>query len=130
MVAQHHRFVIAEVGHQPLALPDIVGDAFEVMVGDVEKPHRGLRQRKQPAFHRRDRHAGRRMGMRDAIHIVPGHMNGAVNDEACGVDAIIRGVEEHVAVEVDLDQAGCIDFLIEHPVRVDQEVVVRAGNAA
>ena len=44
VVAQNHGFAIAEVGDQPLALADIVGDAFEVVVGDVEKPHRGLRQ--------------------------------------------------------------------------------------
>jgi hypothetical protein len=122
--------VIAEIGHQPLALADIVGDAFEVMVGDVEEPHRGLRQRQQSAFHRRHRHAGRRMGMRHAVDVVPRHVDGAVDDEACGVDAIVRGVEEHVAVDIDLDQAGRVDFLVEHPVGVDQEVVVRAGDAA
>ena len=130
MVAQNHGFVIAEVGHQPLALADIVGDAFKVVIGDVQKPHRGLRQRQQPAFHRRDRHAGRGVGMRDAVDIVAGHMNGAVNDKAGGVDAIVGGIEEGVAVEVDLDQAGRIDFLVEHPVRVDQEMIGRSRNAA
>jgi len=32
VIAQDHRFVIAEVSDQPLTLSDIVGDAFEVMV--------------------------------------------------------------------------------------------------
>src|ERR1035438_775555 len=77
-----------------------------------------------------DRHAGRSVRMRHAVDVAPCHVNGAVNDEAGGVDAIIRGVEQHVAVEVDLDQAGGVDFLVQHPVRVDQEVVVRAGDPA
>ena len=68
--------------------------------------------------------------MRHAVDIGPRHMNGAMDDEAGRVDAIVRGVEEDLAVEVDLDQAGCIDFLVEHPVRIDQEMVVRSGNAA
>jgi hypothetical protein len=69
------------------------------------------------------------MGVRDAVDIVAGHVDGAVNDETCGIDAIVRGVEEHFAVEVDLDQAGCVDLLVEHSIGVDQEVVMRAGNA-
>ena len=123
MVAQDHGFVVAEVSHQPLALVDIVGDAFEIVIGDVEKPHRGLRQRQQSAFHRRDGHAGRRMRMRHAIHVVLGHMNGAVNDEAGDVDVIVRRVEQRVALDIDLDQAGSIDLLVEHAVRIDQELV-------
>ncbi len=87
MVTQDHRFVVAEVSDQPLPFADIVGDAFKVMIGDVKKPHRRLRQRKQPAFHCRDRHARRGVGMRHAVDIVPGHMDSAMNDEAGGVDA-------------------------------------------
>jgi len=46
------------------------------------------------------------------------------------VDAIVGGIEERIAVEVDLDQAGRIDFLVEHPVRVDQKMIRRSRNAA
>jgi hypothetical protein len=94
------------------------------MIGDVKKSHRRLRQRKQPALHGRDRHAGRRVRMRHAVDVVAGHVNGAVNDEAGSVDAIIRGIEQRVAVKVDLDQAGRIDFFVQHPIGVDQKVVV------
>ena len=90
VVAQDHRLVVAEIPDQPLALVDIVGDAFEVVVGDVEEAHRGLRQRQQAAFHRRDRHAGGRVGVRHAVDIVPRHVDGAVNDEAGRVDAVVR----------------------------------------
>ena len=116
--------------HQPLALVDVVGDAFEVVIGDVEKPHRGLRQRQQPAFHRRDGHAGRRVRMRHAVHVVLGHVDGAVNDEAGDVDVIVGGVEQRVALDIDLDQAGGVDFLVEHAVSVDQELVGRPGHPA
>ena len=102
--------------HQPLALVDIVGDAFEIVIGDVEKPHRRLRQRQQPAFHRRDGHAGRRVRMRHAVHVVLGHVDGAVNDEAGNVDVVVGCVEQRVALDIHLDQAGGVDFLVEHAV--------------
>ena len=89
VVAQDHGFVVAKVPDQPRALVDIIGDAFEIMIRDVEEPHRGLRQRQQSAFHRRDRHAGRRVRMRHAIHVVLGHVDGAVNDEAGDIDVIV-----------------------------------------
>jgi hypothetical protein len=130
VVAQDHGFVVAKVSHQTLALVDIVGDAFEVVVGDVEKSHRGLRQRQQPAFHGRDGHAGGRVRMRHAIHVVLGHVDGAVNDEAGDVDVIVGGIEQRVALDVDLDQAGGVDLLVKHPVGVDQELVSRPGHPA
>ena len=74
------------------------------MISDVKEPHRRLRQRKQSAF--RDRRAGRSVGMRHAVDVAPGHVDGAMNHEAGCVDAIVRGVEEDVAVEIDLDQTG------------------------
>ena len=57
-------------------------------------------------------------------------MDGAVNDEASRVNPIVGGVEDHVAVEVDLDQARRIDLFVEHAIGIDQEMVVRSGNAA
>jgi hypothetical protein len=35
------------------------------MLGDVEESHRALCDRQQPAFHRRDRHAGDGVGVDD-----------------------------------------------------------------
>ena len=58
------------------------------------------------------------------------HVDGAVNDEAGDVDAVVGGVEQRVAVEVDLDQAGGVDLFVQHAVGIDQEVIVAARHAA
>jgi hypothetical protein len=63
------------------------------------------------------------MGVRDAIDIVLGHMDGAVDDEAGDVDVIIGGVEQRVAFDVDLDQAGSVDLFVQHAIGVDQKLI-------
>src|ERR1700756_1626857 len=68
--------------------------------------------------------------MGHAVDVVTGHVDGTVNDEAGDVDVVVGGVEQRIAVDVDLDQAGGVDLLIEHAVRVDQELIGRAGDAA
>src|SRR5207237_1248989 len=50
MIAQDHGFVVSEIPDQSLALVDVIGDAFEIVISNVEKPHRSLRQRQQSAF--------------------------------------------------------------------------------
>jgi DNA ligase (NAD+) len=46
------------------------------------------------------------------------------------VDAVVGvGFPQDVALEVDLDQAGSGDFLVEQAVEVDQQVIVVAGDA-
>ena len=86
MLQDHHIFV-AEVLHQPLALVEIERDALVVVVGDAaEERHRHLVERQQPLLLRRDRHAGRRVGVHHAVRIVARHVHGGVDGEARVVD--------------------------------------------
>ena len=57
-------------------------------------------------------------------------MDGAVNHEAGDVNVIVGGVEQRVALDIDLDQAGSVDFLVEHPVGVEQELIGCPRHAA
>jgi hypothetical protein len=54
-------------------------------------------------------------------------VDGAVDDEARGVDRKGR-VVQLLTLLVDLDQAGGRDFVEEHAVRIDQELVWRARD--
>ncbi|KAG0923630.1 hypothetical protein G6F31_019432 [Rhizopus arrhizus] len=46
------------------------------------------------------------------------------------IDAVTGGRRaEDIAGQIDLDQAGRGDFVIHHAVGVDQQVIVRAGDA-
>jgi hypothetical protein len=90
MVAHDHRVVPAEIANEPLALVDLDRRTFVVVVADVaDEADRGLRQRQQSASHRRHRHAGARMCVQHAGDIRPSSMNGAVDDVAGNVDAVI-----------------------------------------
>jgi hypothetical protein len=55
-------------------------------------------------------------------------VHGAVDREAGWID-VVRRLGNLAAVEVDLDQRRRGDFLEHHAVRVDQEMVLRAGHA-
>ncbi len=82
------------------------------------------------ALHRRHRHPGRGVGVGDAVDVVAGGMDGAVDHEPRTVDTVIRGVEQNVAIEVDLNQARRRDLLIQHAVWVDEELPILPRNAA
>ncbi len=100
------------------------------MIGDVKETHAGLRDRQQSAFHRRDRHPRHSVGMRNAIDVMARHVDRAVNDEARRVHAVVGCVEQDVAVDIDLDEARCVDLLIEQTIGIDEKLVVRARHAA
>ena len=68
-------------------------------------------------------------GVCDAIDVMPRHMNCAMDHKSRGVNVVVGSVEQHVAIDVDLDQTGRIDFLIEHAVGIDQEMIGLTGNA-
>ena len=119
-----------EIAHQPLALVEIDRRALVVVVADVAvEADRGLRQRQQPALHRRDRHAGARVGVQHAGNVRPRLVDRAVDHIAGVVDAVVGvGLADDVAVDIDLDQARRGDLLVEQPVEIDQQVL-GAGNA-
>ena len=74
-----------------------------------------------------DGHAARGMRVQHALGVVARAVNGAVNDEAGGVDGK-RRVLRFVSLLVDLDQARGRDLVEEQPVRIDEEVVLGARN--
>src|SRR3990170_539139 len=83
-----------------------------------------LRDGEQSRPLRRDGDAVERMRVEDVPGIVPGGVDGAVNDEARGVDRK-RRVLELLPLLIDLDQAGGRDLVEEDAVRIDQELVLR-----
>jgi len=54
----------------------------------------------------------------------------AVDHVARFVDAVVGlGLPDDLALDVDLHQARCRDLLVEHAVKVDQQMVLAAGDA-
>jgi hypothetical protein len=45
------------------------------------------------------------------------------------VDAVVRGIRDDLAIEIDLDQRGRRDLLVHHAERIDQEMLVAARHA-
>ena len=71
---------------------------------------------------RRDGDAVERVRVHHALRVVARRVDGAVDDEAGRVDRK-RRLLQHLAVDVDLDQARRRDLVEHQPVRVDQEVL-------
>ena len=124
MVAHDHRVMRPEIVNEPLALVDIDRRAFIVMVADMaDEADRGLRQWQESALHRRHRHARPRMRMQHAGDIRPRLVDGAVNHITGDIDAIIGvRLDDDIAFDIDLHQARRRDFLVQKPVKVDQEM--------
>ena len=114
-----------------LALVEVDRRALVVVVADVaDEADRGLRQRQQPAFHRRHRHAGAGVGVQHAGDIRPRLVDRAVDHVARLVDAVVGvGLPDDLALDVDLHQARGGDLLVEQAVEVDQQVVLGARDA-
>ena len=70
------------------------------------------------------------MGVDDAMKVGPRLVNGRVKIEARDVDVIaVVGLQQRIAVDVDLDEVRCRDLLVEHPVGVDEIAALFARNA-
>ena len=59
--------------------------------------------------------------------ILPVLVDGAVDDEAGRVEAVLAGFDE-VAFEVDLHQVGGGDLVVAQTVGVDQKMVIRSRH--
>src|SRR5689334_1561044 len=98
-----------------------------VVVADLQKTHRGLRDRQQTAFERRYRHRRGGMDVNDTGDIGPRLVNGAMNNEAGAVYPIVElaeiGATQDIAAVIDLDQTRRGDLFVQHAVRVDQKSV-------
>ncbi len=129
VAAQDHRLVVAQVVDQACALVEVERRALIVVIGNpVVEAHRVLGDEQEPALHRRQRHAGIRMGVHDARDLGPRAVHGAVDREPGGVDLVGAVVVDLVAVGIDLDQARRRDLVEHQPVRVEQEGLL-AGHA-
>ena len=132
VVAQDHRLVLAQVAHQALAFVQVQRDA---LIAVIRQPavefQRVLRQRQQSLGHRRDRDPGLGVRVHDAEQIRAGLVDRRVDGEAGGVHPARRHVAvlHDVAVQVDLHQVGRAHLVEQHAVLVDQEMVVRPGQA-
>ena len=131
VIAQDHAVVLAEMLRQHAALRRIALRSVEVVVGDAAvEPRCGLGQRQQPALQRGDRHAGDGVGVHCGHGVRPRPVDRAVDHEACRMQAVSGvGLVQHLAVEIDLEEAGGRHLVEQHAVRVDEEVVRRVGNA-
>ena len=131
MIAHDQRVVRPEIVDDALALVEVDGRALIVVIADMaDEPHRGLRQRQQPARHRRHRHAGAGVGVEHAGDVRPRLVDGAVDHVTGFVDAVVGvGLPDDLALDVDLDQARRGDLLVEHAVEIDEQMIVAAGNA-
>jgi hypothetical protein len=123
MVPQHQERALAEVGDEPRLLVVAQRDAFVVVVREVgEDEDRLLRDRQDPALLRRHRDAVERMRVHHALHVVARRMHRAVDREPGRVDRELR-LLQHVAGDVDLDQARSRDLVEHQAVRIDEEVL-------
>jgi hypothetical protein len=89
---------------------------------------RGLVHRQQALHAAGDRRAIRRVQMKHAAGVLAHLVDRRMDGKAGRVDAVFA-FAELVAVEIDLHQARRGDFLEHQAVRVDQEVMVGAGDA-
>ena len=127
VVAQDEEGVRAEIGDQARLLLVVQGHAFVVVVAEAgQDEDRELRDRQQAALLRRDRDAVQRVGVHHALHVVARRMHRAVDDEAGRVDRE-RRLLQHLALDVDLDQARRRDLVEHQAVGIDQ-VVLGAGD--
>src|ERR1700730_6001037 len=88
MIVHDHGAIVAEMRDEPLALPEILGDAFVGVIADrAEEAHRLLRNHAQPALEACDRHFGARVHVHRAVHVSPPAQDAAVQREARAIDA-------------------------------------------
>ena len=125
VVAQHQEALVAQVAHEARPLVVVERHALVVVVGERgEHEDRVLRQGEQALGLRGDGDAVDAVHVQHALRVRARGVHGAVDGEPGRVDLV--GAFEHLAaLEVDLDEARGRDLLEEHPVRVDEEVVLR-----
>jgi len=68
------------------------------------------------------------MDVQHDLRVLTTGVDRAVNDEARGID-LVRRLHHLLAVDVDLHQARGGDLVEQHPVGVEEEVVVGAGHS-
>ena len=129
MIAQHHRFAVAEVFHQAFAFFQAQRHTFIVVISQTRQwKQRLLRNRQQALFLRGHCNTRHRMGVHHAMRIVAHSMHRTVNGEARRVH-IVGAVVHFLAIHVHLHQTTRRDFLEHEAVGVDQEMPIFIGHA-
>ena len=54
------------------------------------------------------------MGVNDTVDVLAGRMHRRVNHESRPIDRIVAAADD-VALQVDLDEVGSIDFIVAEP---------------
>ncbi len=122
-------FFPAEIALQPRPLVEIERDAFVVVIGEIRQHQlRGLVERQQPLLRGGDRGAVGRVQMHDAAGVLADLVHRRMDGEAGGIDGV-GGLPDLLALEIDFDQARRRDLLEHQAVGVDEEVMLRAGDA-
>ena len=104
MIVHDHGAIVAEMRDQPLALAEILGDAFIGVIADpLIETHRLLGDHPQSALEAGDGHPGPGVDVHRAIDIRPAAQHAAVQREAGTIDP---GPLVQILVHVDLDQIG------------------------
>jgi hypothetical protein len=128
VVAQHEEAPVAQIAHQARLLLVVERDALVVVIGQRrEHEDRLLRDRQHAAPLGRHGDAVQGVQVDDAAGVLARGVDRAVDGEAGRVD-LVRAVHHLGAAEIHLDQAGGGDLVEQHPVRVDEEVVLRPGH--
>ena len=111
------------------ALGDITLRPVEVVIGDAAgEAMGGLGQRQQSALQGGDGHAGGGVGVDGGVHIGPGSIDRAVDDEGGRLEVVVRHalaelrLQRHAPVEIGLQQRGSGDLAEQQSMRDHQEL--------
>ncbi len=127
VIVQDHGPVAAEMGDDPLALGEVLGDAFVRVVADPAiEPHGLLRDHAQAATQSGERHPGFGVNMHRAVHVRTAAQHPAVQGKARTVDA---GQLVEVVVHVDLDEVRGRYLGPQQVVPLHEKFAVLAGHA-
>ncbi|MCY1438494.1 hypothetical protein D9M71_546960 [compost metagenome] len=125
VVAQDQDVAVAQVGHQPLLLVQVQGDAFVVVVHHPAVVGQGVLGDWQQAI-ALGRHCGTvaGVGMQHGLEVGAGAVDGAVNHITGLVDAQAQRVVDDRAVHVHFHQVGRGDLVEQQAEGIDQKVLI------
>ncbi|MNT46403.1 hypothetical protein D3C72_1830410 [compost metagenome] len=129
MVAQQHQRLVAQVGHQPLALVVVQRQPFIAVIGDLMLQQAGvLADRQQAVLLRRHPHPVHRVQVDDELGVLARGVDRRVDGETGGIDEAGRVLND-VAVQIDLHQRRGCNFIEIPAVGIDQKMMLRPWHA-
>jgi hypothetical protein len=67
------------------------------------------------------------MGVKHAMQVRTGHVNGTVDDESCSVNLKV-GILEQVSITINLDQGRRRDVLVKEARGINKKVILGARH--